>query len=598
MFKQKCLMKTKKHDIGRLILAVLCCLAAISMQAQVKLVDDGRSHHLEVQGRPFQLLGGELSNSAATSCADIDVVMPRMAALGLNTVLVPVYWELLEPVEGRFDFTLVDHTLQRARENGLHVVLLWFGVWKNSMSCYAPLWFKEDTRRFPRAMTAEGKPMEIASCFSDNVLKADLRAFTRLMEHLAEVDKDRNTVLMVQIENEIGMLEAARDHSPLAERAFSEPIPRELLPLLIRTKDEGAMATRMKDEGMKEIRMKDEGAKGKGTKQLRWNDVDTDDPYWDEQFQAWHYARYVEQLASAARRIHDVPLFVNAAMNSRGRRPGEYPSAGPLAHLAAIWKLAAPSIDMLSPDIYDTGFKSWAAQYDFPGNALFIPESRCCRNSGVRALYSFGEHHAVGFSPFAIDQAPAADTEHVARAYGLLRQLQPLKPAATWGLLFTQDDRERTLVDAAKDSIFITCRHVFTLPWDARATDGSTWPEGGAVVMRLAPHEYLIAGSGIVVEFATSYEHRHQQQAALGEDGFAQGTTASATALPHSNPTWGKGKACRRLGIGYADEVSIDPEDGSLHFVRRDNGDQTHQGRHVRIGIDDYRILHVKLYEY
>jgi hypothetical protein len=116
--------------------------------------------------------------------------------------------------------------------------------------------------------------------------------------------------------------------------------------------------------------------------------------------------------------------------------------------------------------------------------------------------------------------------------------------------------------------------------------------------MRLAPHEYLIAGSGIVVEFATSYEHRHQQQTALGEDGFAQGTTASAAALPHSNPTRGKGKACRRLGIGYADEVSIAPEDGTLHFVRRDNGDQTHQGRHVRIGIDDYRILHVKLYEY
>ena len=262
MFKQKCLMKTKKHNIGRLILAMLCCLAAISMQAQVKLVDDGRSHHLEVLGRPFQLLGGELSNSAATSCADIDVVMPRMAALGLNTVLVPVYWELLEPVEGRFDFTLVDHTLQRARENGLHVVLLWFGAWKNSMSCYAPLWFKEDTRRFPRAMTAEGKPMEIASCFSDNVLKADLRAFTRLMEHLAEVDKDRNTVLMVQIENEIGMLEAARDHSPLAERAFSEPIPRELLPLLIRTKDEGMKEIRMKDEGM---RMKGRKAKGRSS---------------------------------------------------------------------------------------------------------------------------------------------------------------------------------------------------------------------------------------------------------------------------------------------------------------------------------------------
>ncbi len=48
------------------------------------------------------------------------------------------------------------------------------------MSCYAPGWFKKDTKRFPRAMTAEGKQMEIASCFSDNVLQADLKAFSAL----------------------------------------------------------------------------------------------------------------------------------------------------------------------------------------------------------------------------------------------------------------------------------------------------------------------------------------------------------------------------------------------------------------------------------
>ena len=80
------------------------------------------------------ILGGELSNSAATSVEDIDEVMPRMKALGLNTVLVPAYWEFLEPVEGQFDFTLIDRTIQRAREQQLKVVLLWFGAWKNSMS--------------------------------------------------------------------------------------------------------------------------------------------------------------------------------------------------------------------------------------------------------------------------------------------------------------------------------------------------------------------------------------------------------------------------------------------------------------------------------
>ena len=130
------------------------------------------------------ILGGELSNSAATSVADIDEVMPRMKALGLNTVLVPAYWEFLEPTEGQYDFTLIDRTIQQAREQQLKVVFLWFGAWKNSMSCYAPLWFKQDTKRFPRARTAEGKPLEIASCFSEEVFKADNRAFGALMKHI------------------------------------------------------------------------------------------------------------------------------------------------------------------------------------------------------------------------------------------------------------------------------------------------------------------------------------------------------------------------------------------------------------------------------
>ena len=65
------------------------------------------------------ILGGELSNSAATSIEDIDEVMPRMAALGLNTVLVPAYWDLIEPTEGKYDFTLIDRVIDRARENNL-----------------------------------------------------------------------------------------------------------------------------------------------------------------------------------------------------------------------------------------------------------------------------------------------------------------------------------------------------------------------------------------------------------------------------------------------------------------------------------------------
>ena len=516
---------------------------------------------------PYPILGGELSNSAATSVADIDEVMPRMRALGLNTVLVPAYWELMEPVEGKFDFTLIDRTIDVARREQLHVVFLWFGTWKNSMSCYAPSWFKQDTKRFPRAMTAEGKQMEIASCFSDNVLQADLKAFSALMRHIREKDPQREVVVMMQIENEIGMLESARDHSPLAEKAY---------------------------------------------KKERWAERYGTDEYADEKFMALSYARYVEHLAKAAREIHDMPLYVNAAMNSRGRRPGEYPSAGPLAHLIDFWHEGAPSIDLLAPDIYDTGFKSWCAQYAMPlrpqdggtvKNRLFIPESRCCENSGVRALYAFGEHQALGFSPFAIDQASEKETESMMKAYGLLKQLSNgkwLNIKMSWGLLFDQEDRERIIND---DNVVITCRHFFTLPWDPRATDGTTWPEGGAMLIRLGKYDYLLVGSGVVIDFKTPTEKQQTEQKQLGEDGFAEAGGAMFNVQRSARPKDASYRRDarmfngKRLGLLSVDEVSI-ADNGTMQYLRRHNGDQTHQGRHARIGVGEWKILHIKLYEY
>ena len=548
--------KNKLQNMKRLIISLIVLVTMQSAFAVDRLLS-----------LPYPILGGELSNSAATSVADIDEVMPRMRALGLNTVLVPAYWELMEPVEGKFDFTLIDRTIDVARREQLHVVFLWFGTWKNSMSCYAPSWFKQDTKRFPRAMTAEGKQMEIASCFSDNVLQADLKAFSALMRHIREKDPQREVVVMMQIENEIGMLESARDHSPLAEKAY---------------------------------------------KKERWAERYGTDEYADEKFMALSYARYVEHLAKAAREIHDMPLYVNAAMNSRGRRPGEYPSAGPLAHLIDFWHEGAPSIDLLAPDIYDTGFKSWCAQYAMPlrpqdggtvKNRLFIPESRCCENSGVRALYAFGEHQALGFSPFAIDQASEKETESVMKAYGLLKQLSNgkwLNIKMSWGLLFDQEDRERIIND---DNVVITCRHFFTLPWDPRATDGTTWPEGGAMLIRLGKYDYLLVGSGVVIDFKTPTEKQQTEQKQLGEDGFAEAGGAMFNVQRSARPK----DACyrrdarmfngKRLGLLFVDEVAIS-DDGTMQYLRRHNGDQTHQGRHARIGVGEWKILHIKLYEY
>ena len=568
----------------KLVVLLLLAVTTVSSYAQnVTLENHGKALQLHVDGRPFLILGGELGNSSAACDADIEAIFDKLRRMGLNTVLVPAYWDLIEPVEGEYDYSLTDKVLEEARRNDLKVIFLWFGAWKNSMSCYAPLWFKQDFEKYPRAYTKEGKPLEIASAFSEEVFRADNKAFRSWLTHVAEADRGYGTVLMVQIENEIGMLEDARDHSEAADAFFNAPVPDELMSYLRKNRKD--LHPYMKEK------WSENGSKTRGT----WTEVFGDDIYTDEIFMAWHYARYVERMALSAREIYDVPLYVNAAMNSRGRKPGEYPSAGPLAHLIDIWHAGAPTLDFIAPDLYDDGFKDWVAQYHLHNNPLFIPETKHMQNNGVRAFYVLGEHDAIGISPFAIEDGSAEQGTPFVEGYEKLREMMPLIAEwqgkdAMWGLLFDQQDKERVITDG---DLTLTCRHNFTLPWDPRATDGSIWPEGGGIIIRLAEDEYIVAGNGIVVEFATTAEKTlATSQKALGEDGFvAAGTGAEASV--EAAKAW----TAERCGIGFCDEVRVLP-DASFEYVRRMNGDQDHQGRHVRISAGDYKVLHVKLYRY
>ncbi len=566
---------------NKLLILIIAIAASMQGQSQIPhLIKQGTATQLVVDNKPFLILGGELGNSSASAVSDIESIFPKLQKMGLNTVLVPAYWDLIEPTEGQFDFSLIDKTINQARENQLKVVFLWFGAWKNSMSCYAPLWFKQDYKKYPRAYTQSGKPLEIASSFSGNVLQADNRAFTELMKHIASVDGKDNTVIMIQIENEIGMLENARDYSKEANGLFEAQVPETLIKYL--SKNKKTLHPWLLDKWRKA------GFKTKGN----WQEVFGNDVYTDEIFMAWSYSSYVEKLALSARSIHNIPLYVNAAMNSRGRKPGEYPSAGPLAHLIDIWQYGTPNIDLLAPDLYDKGFAGWVAQYKLHNNPLFIPEVKLTDNNGVQAFYAFGEHDAIGYCPFSIENGNDNPDAPTVKAYAKLKELTPLLTkiqgkGMSNGLLFDQENKERIL---RYDDLKIISRHFFTLPWDPRATNGSTWPEGGGIIIRLAKDEYIVAGSGIVIEFQKEGENKYTESKNLGEDGFvSQGGNESL-----KQNTWNGGS---RAGIGTVDEISISP-DGTFNYLRRLNGDQTHQGRHVRIGVDDFSILHVKLYEY
>src|SRR6185503_7624735 len=307
----------------------------------------GSATQLVIDDKPFLVLAGELGNSSASSVEYMRPIWPKLASLNLNTVLVPVYWELIEPTEGKYDFTLVDGLIQDARKQNLHLVPLWFASWKNSMSCYAPSWVKTDQQRFPRSQDKNGAGMEILSPFNKENFEADARAFAAFMRHVREVDGNDHTVIMVQVENEIGMIPDSRDRSTVANQLFSERVPAELMNYL----------SEHKEQLIPEFRTAwaANGFKTSGT----WEEVFGKGPATDEVFMAWYFARYVDRVTEVGKKEYSLPMFVNAALIRPGHMPGQYPSAGPLPHLIDIWRAGAPKIDFFSPDIYFQNFAEW-----------------------------------------------------------------------------------------------------------------------------------------------------------------------------------------------------------------------------------------------
>ena len=573
----------------RLFITAIASIFSLLAFSQPRLEHrDNSTARIVANDKPMLMIGGELGNSSASTPEDVKRTFAHLHKLGLNTVLAPVSWELIEPVEGQFDMSSLDVILTEARRNELKVVLLWFGAWKNSMSCYAPEWFKRDTKRFPRAHALEGKPVEEASSLSKNVLEADKRAFCRIMQHLRDNDLAEQTVIMVQVENEIGMIDVPRDYSADATKLYQSAVPQQLTNYL--RKNQSTLHPYLK----KKLKITPPG-EGKG--EVSWPQLFGDDIYTEEIFQTWTYAVYVEQIAKAGRAIYNLPMYVNVALNSRDRKPGQYPSGGPLAHLIDLWHCGAPSIDVLGVDIYDKGIKSWLSKYHLPNNPLFVPEIRLEDKDAMYALYAFGHHGAMGFCPFSIEdyplypknknQKPETDLDlsqddqlnafssqsqslsPLRACYQLLRQAEPLilERQGTKDIdavLLDNEQREAEIV--TPDGIRLTIKHSYSLGWEPGAKDAE-WPEAACIILRLGKEDYLAIGSGVVITYTDAKADKN---------------------------TWKKGDT--RIGLAKCESVSI--SEGNMHINRHLSGDQTHQGRHVRIPVGQFDIQHFRLYRY
>ncbi|MFF5078452.1 DUF5597 domain-containing protein [Actinoplanes sp. NPDC000266] len=399
---------------------------------------------LIVGGEPMLLLGGQLHNSSPSSSAYMALVWDRLAAMNVATVIGSASWELTEPDEGRFDFALVDDQIEQARRRGMRLVLIWFGAYKNAASTYAPRWVRADPERFPRAQlgsrsravfTYEGDtPKPVLSVFSGNLLEADRRAFTALMNHLAAADP-QHTVVMVQVENEVGVLGDSRDRSPAAEAAWRQPVPAALIDHLVAHTD--TLRPELLDLW---------SAQGRPTAGS-WGAVFGNDARADEVFMAWAFASYVESLAIAGKAVTALPMFANAWLGPQPgmTEPGQYPSGGPARPVLDVWKAAAPSLDLLGPDIYVEDVAPVLADYHRPDNPLFVPEAQFRAGTAFLAL---GRHHAIGFSVFGIDDG--RPDSQLAAAYALLQPMRRVITAAQAegriaGVLLDGGDTETTL---------------------------------------------------------------------------------------------------------------------------------------------------------
>ena len=384
--------------------AVLCALAISAAYAQTRPADSAVPHlekrglatQLIVDGKPFLVLGAEPPTSAGSNLEYLRYILSALAETHQNTAAIAVGWNWIEPQQGKYDFRIPDAVIEDARQIGQRIVLVWFGSWKNGVSSFAPTWVKADQDRFPRVQVRDGQTAESLSTLSQNNWEADASAFAALMRHIREVDRSHR-VIMVQVENEIGIFGDSRDRSGLANKAFGAPVPADLMDYLQKHKDDLHPDLRKVWEGT--------GFKTSGT----WEEVFGKGPNTDEIFMAWNYARYVNRVAEAGKKEYPVPMFVNVwGIQGWGRGPrGEA-----FDHVLDIWKAGAPMVDISVPHANMGGSSNQGVanrivdittRYARSGNPFFTVEAADGESGAAQAFYAIGQQRAIGYSGMGND---------------------------------------------------------------------------------------------------------------------------------------------------------------------------------------------------
>lgn len=485
-----------------LSLLILCGSFTYAQSVEIPHLEKrGDISQLIVKGKPYLALAGELRNSSASSPEYMKDIWPAFKGSGVNTVLAVVSWDQIEPEEGKFDFSQMDAMIKDARENNLKLVILWFGSFKNGGSGYIPGWVGRDYKRFPRAVTRDGLSVPCLSVFYENNWAADKDAYVAMMKHLKEIDGVENTVLFIQVENEMGLF-FERDYSNKTENLFHSEVPKSLMDNLIKNK---------KDLLPETVKLwSNSNFATKGT----WEEVFGKNVTTSEFFMAWYYSNYINKIAAAGKKIYPIPTYVNVALQHKGDIvPGDYPSGGPVAQVEDVWRAGAPNIDWYSPDIYDAEYAQILDRYSRKQSAIFVPESGA---SAANAVYLIGERRGFGFSPFGIDgsirnnrQSDFFDSYRMMASFSDIITEHQAKGTirAAWLSELNPEKTEQEFV-LGNHKVIVNLAKAFRFgapPEKQNQNQGIFGPRGKkgyAMVLLMGENEYLVMGANAQVTFA------------------------------------------------------------------------------------------------
>ena len=380
-----------------------------------------------VHGKPFFPVGGQAHNSTSYVLEDLNITFDAVRKLNGNSCAVTICWDRFEPREGEFDGRYVTDIIDLARKYELHLILLWFGSWKNGIMSYCPSWVKTDPERFERARSADGTPMLNLTCHCEANVEADARAFAKLCAVVRDYDCGKGTVLGFQVENEAGQwLGARRDFHPEATRAFEGQVPAKLLDFLEKHPD-GEACKRWQRAG--------------GRREGNWMDVFG--RFGAEAFSAWTVARYIDRVAAAGKREYDPFMYVNVALDglSKGEDfeiPGlSYFAGGPVPKVRDIWYAALEHLDAVCPDDYKQEtcrHREVLEAYAHPeeGWPLYVPESGLEAINTAHMMYAAAALGAIGYHIFGVESCLDEsgnlrdEAQGAARSFLMLRNIAPL----------------------------------------------------------------------------------------------------------------------------------------------------------------------------